>query len=301
MGLEEFIHRHHRITVLTGAGCSTDSGIPDYRDLEGQWKRSPPMTYQVFTAGELARQRYWARSMLGWPLIAAAKPNAAHLALAALERLGKMTVLITQNVDGLHQQAGSRAVIDLHGRLDRVICLQCRTLSDRADLQHRMIALNPAWLERAADIAPDGDVDLDGMDFSGFRLAPCEVCGGILKPDVVYYGESVPRDRPEAGMAALEASDGLLVVGSSLMVFSGFRFARKARDLGLPIASVNLGLSRADDFLSLRIRQKAADALAFLLDPRSETAGANLPAERPTPEAPIHDASATSHTAAATS
>jgi NAD-dependent SIR2 family protein deacetylase len=271
MSLEDFIHNHHRIAVLTGAGCSTDSGIPDYRDLEGQWKRPPPMTYQVFVASEIARQRYWARSMLGWPLIAAARPNAAHLALAALERLRKMTMLITQNVDGLHQQAGSREVIDLHGRLDRVICLQCGTLSDRIDLQHRMIALNPAWLEHAADIAPDGDADFSGMDFSSFRLAPCEVCGGILKPDVVFYGESVPLNRPEAGMAALSVSDALLVVGSSLMVFSGFRFARKAQDLGLPIASVNLGMSRADHFLSLRIRQKAADALAFLLDRESET------------------------------
>ena len=278
MSLEDFIRRHHRITVLTGAGCSTDSGIPDYRDLEGQWKRSPPMTYQIFTGSELARRRYWARSMLGWPLIAAARPNAAHRALAALERRRKLTVLITQNVDGLHQQAGSRNVIDLHGRLDRVICLQCHTLSDRVDLQHRMIAMNPAWLERAADIAPDGDADLDGMDFSGFRIPPCEVCGGILKPDVVYYGESVPRDRPAAGMAALEASDALLVVGSSLMVFSGFRFARKARDLGLPIASINLGVSRADDFLDLRIREKAADALSFLMDEQSEVVGTSLQA-----------------------
>jgi len=266
MSLEEFIDRHHRITVVTGAGCSTDSGIPDYRDLEGQWKRSPPMTYQVFTGTELARQRYWARSMLGWPLIAAAQPNRAHLALAALERRGKVGVLITQNVDGLHQQAGSRAVIDLHGRLDRVVCLDCRTLSDRADLQHRMIALNPAWLQHGADMAPDGDADLEGRDFSAFRLPSCEVCGGILKPDVVYYGESVPRERVEAGMAALGQSDALLVIGSSLMVFSGFRFARKACELGLPIVSVNLGRSRADDLLSLRVRERAAEALAFLLD-----------------------------------
>ncbi len=266
MSLEDFIDRHQRIAILTGAGCSTDSGIPDYRDLEGQWKRSPPMTYQVFTGSDLARRRYWARSMLGWPLVAAARPNQAHFALAELERRLKTTVLITQNVDGLHQRAGSRNVIDLHGRLDRVVCLNCASASSRADLQHRMIASNPDWLVHAAAIAPDGDAELESLDFAGFRVPPCEVCGGILKPDVVSFGESVPADRPGAAMAALAQSDALLVVGSSLMVFSGFRFARKAGELGLPIASVNLGRSRADDFVTLRVQQPAAQALAFLLD-----------------------------------
>jgi NAD-dependent SIR2 family protein deacetylase len=278
--IEDFIRRHERITVLTGAGCSTDSGIPDYRDLEGQWKRSPPMTYQVFTGSEAARRRYWARSMLGWPLVAAARPNAAHYALAELERRGRTTLLITQNVDGLHQRAGSRRVVDLHGRLDRVVCLDCGAGSDRVDLQHRMIAMNPRWLTYAAEIAPDGDADLDGLSFDDFHVPPCEVCGGTLKPDVVFFGESVPRQRPQQGMEALEQSDSLLVVGSSLMVFSGFRFARRARDLGLPIAAVNLGRSRADDFLTLRVQQPAAEALAFLAhpDPRQPQPGAALPA-----------------------
>ncbi len=276
MSLEDFIHRHQRIAVLTGAGCSTDSGIPDYRDLEGRWKRPPPMTYQVFIGSALARRRYWARSMLGWPLVAAARPNPAHRALAVLQRRGTTSVLITQNVDGLHQRAGSRDVIDLHGRLDRVICLGCGVSTERAELQHRMIALNPGWLEHVAAVAPDGDADLDGLDFSGFRLPACEVCGGILKPDVVYFGESVPRERPQAAMAALERSDALLVVGSSLMVFSGFRFARQARALGLPIASVNLGISRADDLLRLRVQQPAAQALAFLLESEVDRAGAVL-------------------------
>ena len=270
MSLEDFIDRHPRIALLTGAGCSTDSGIPDYRDLEGQWKRSPPMTFQVFTGSELSRRRYWARSMLGWPAIAAARPNPAHLALAELELRRQSTVLITQNVDGLHQRAGSSNVIDLHGRLDRVICLDCRALSDRLDFQHRLIALNPAWLVHSADSAPDGDADLDGLDFSIFRLPCCEACGGVLKPDVVYYGESVPRPRVEDAMAALHRSDALLVIGSSLMVFSGFRLARTARDLGLPIASVNPGRSRADEFLNLRVRQRASEALAFLLRPTHE-------------------------------
>ena len=277
--IEDFLRHHRRITVLTGAGCSTDSGIPDYRDLEGRWKRSPPMTYQVFTGSDAARRRYWARSMLGWPLVAAATPNAAHHALAELERRDRSTLLITQNVDGLHQRAGSRRVIDLHGRLDRVVCLDCGAGSDRLDLQHRMIAMNPRWLQHAADIAPDGDADLDGLAFDEFRVPPCEVCGGTLKPDVVFFGESVPPQRPQQGMAALERSDALLVVGSSLMVFSGFRFARRARELGLPIASVNLGRSRADDFLTLRVQQPAAEAFAFLSrpDPR-QAASTALPA-----------------------
>jgi NAD-dependent SIR2 family protein deacetylase len=269
MTLDEFIHRHHRIAILTGAGASTDSGIPDYRDLEGEWKRSPPMTYQVFTGSEASRRRYWARSMIGWPMISGARPNQTHLALAELEDRGKSSLLITQNVDGLHQRAGNRNVIDLHGRLDRVVCLSCKALSDRAQFQHRLIALNPAWLEYAADRAPDGDADLDGKDFSAFRLPPCEICGGVLKPDVVFFGESVPRQRVDAAMAGLQRSDALLVVGSSLMVYSGFRFARTARDLGLPIASINLGRSRADEFVGLIVRQPASQALAFLL-PRAE-------------------------------
>ena len=274
MSLEDFIDRHHRIAVLTGAGCSTDSGIPDYRDLEGQWKRSPPMTFQVFAGSELSRRRYWARSMVGWPVISGAHPNRTHRALAALEARGKATVLITQNVDGLHQRAGSRDVIDLHGRLDRVVCLACKTLSDRAEFQHRLIELNPAWLGYAAHRAPDGDADLDGLDFSGFRLPACANCGGALKPDVVYYGESVPRERIDAAMAALHRSDALLVVGSSLMVYSGFRFARTARELGLPIASINLGRSRADEFIDLKVRQRSSQALSFLLPVRLDGQGA---------------------------
>jgi NAD-dependent SIR2 family protein deacetylase len=171
-------------------------------------------------------------------------------------------------------------VIDLHGRLDRVVCLDCGAGSDRVDLQHRMIAMNPQWLRHAAGIAPDGDADLDGLDFDGFRVPPCEVCGGTLKPDVVFFGESVPPQRPQQGMAALDRSEALLVVGSSLMVFSGFRFARRAREIGLPIASVNLGRSRADDFLALRVQQPAAEALAFLLQPapQPEQPGAVRPA-----------------------
>ncbi len=263
--LHRFIHRHRRIAVLTGAGASTDSGIPDYRDLEGGWKRPPPMTYQVFTESEAGRRRYWARSMAGWPLMAAARPNDVHVALAALETRGWTSVLITQNVDGLHQRAGSREVIDLHGRLDRVACLACGTRSERTALQRRLEAANPGWTALVADMAPDGDADLEAMDFRSFRIPACEVCGGVLKPDVVFYGEAVPRPRVQSAMAAVAASDALLVVGSSLMVFSSFRFARQARELGLPVAAVNLGRTRADDFLQLKVARPAAEALAFLL------------------------------------
>ena len=266
MDLRAFIDSHPRITLLTGAGVSTDSGIPDYRDADGLWKRAPPMTWQVFTGNDLSRRRYWARSLLGWPVIACAQPNEAHRALARLETIGRATMLITQNVDGLHQRAGHQAMIDLHGRLDRVICLACGTLSERSAFQHRLIAANPDWLDHVAATAPDGDADLDGLDFSAFVLPPCEVCGGPLKPDVVFYGESVPRPRVDAAMAALAASDALLIVGSSLMVYSGFRFARRAAELGLPIASVTIGRGRADDLLTLKVTEPAATALAFLGD-----------------------------------
>lgn len=264
--LAEFLSRHQRIFVLTGAGCSTDSGIPDYRDASGAWKRAQPMTWQAFTGSIPARQRYWGRSLIGWPRIDAAQPNLAHLALARLEEAQRLSLLVTQNVDGLHQRAGSRAVIDLHGRLDRVICLECRRIEPRLAFQHRLGALNPQWSAQAATIAPDGDADLDVADFDSFQVAACERCNGVLKPDVVFFGESVPRERVDQARKALDEADAMLIVGSSLMVFSGFRFARQAAQAGLPIASVSLGVGRADDLLSLKIEQPVANALRFLLD-----------------------------------
>lgn len=257
MTLEDFVYRHRRITVLTGAGCSTDSGIPDYRDLEGEWKRASPMTFQAFTGNELSRQRYWARSMVGWPLIAAARPNPAHYALAALERRGQSTVLITQNVDGLHEAAGSRQLCALHGRVADVICLGCRSVTSRAALAQRLDELNPGWLEAHAAVAsrPDGDVDLE--DTAGFVVPPCDGCGGVLKPDVVFFGENVPKPRVERCYAAVEAladCDGaLLVLGSSLTVMSGFRFVRAAAKLGVPVVIVNRGTTRADDLATVKL------------------------------------------------
>ncbi|MEZ5741810.1 MAG: NAD-dependent protein deacetylase [Burkholderiaceae bacterium] len=266
MALTEFIQASRRLFVLSGAGCSTRSGIPDYRDDAGQWKRAAPMTFQAFTGSEAARRRYWARSLVGWPVMARAEPNDAHRALQALAAGGRLSALVTQNVDGLHQKAGTGHAIDLHGRLDRVICLQCHRRSDRHRFQQRLRQDNPGWAGRRAELAPDGDADLDETDFSDFRVPPCEQCGGILKPDVVFFGEAVPRERIARAMAALEASDAMLVVGSSLMVFSGFRFARRAAELGLPLGSVTRGVGRADNLLTFKASEPCDRALAFLLN-----------------------------------
>ena len=263
--LEDFIAAHRRLFVLTGAGCSTGSGIPDYRDEQGAWKRTPPVTYQAFVGDRITRRRYWARSLVGWPRIAQAQPNAAHRALAALEAQGRCSKLLTQNVDGLHQAAGSRAVIDLHGRLDAVVCLGCGASSSRADVQRRLAEANPAWAGLAAGAAPDGDADLEDRDFATFQVPACDACGGMLKPDVVFFGENVPRTRVDAAMARLAQADGMLVVGSSLMVYSGLRFVHAAVRAQIPVAAVNLGRTRADDLLRFRMAAPCGDALRFLL------------------------------------
>jgi NAD-dependent SIR2 family protein deacetylase len=251
--LRAWLSDFERVFVLTGAGCSTASGIPDYRDADGQWKRTPPVTYQAFTGDALVNARYWARSLVGWPRIGQAQPNAAHHALAQWQCRGGLSQLVTQNVDGLHQCAGSQAVIDLHGRLDEVVCLSCLAKESRAALQRRLIEGNPDWARLSAATAPDGDADLDGLDFAAFQVPVCEACGGMLKPDVVFFGENVPRARYEAARAALESSDAVLVVGSSLMVYSGFRFVRQAHKRGVPIAIVNRGQTRADDLACLKL------------------------------------------------
>ncbi len=259
--LAAFLTRHPKLFVLTGAGCSTDSGIPDYRDGAGQWKRPQPMDYREFIASDSARKRYWARSMIGWPSFERARPNRGHDALARLERHGFAHWLVTQNVDRLHQRAGSRCVIDLHGRLDRVSCLECGGAQRRDQFQSELLASNLAFAELDAHRAPDGDADLEGTDFATFRVPACTRCGGTLKPDVVFYGESVPRSRVDDSFDALERSDAMLIVGSSLMVFSGFRFARRAAELGKPIAAVNLGRTRADELIGLKVVGRCAEIL----------------------------------------
>ena len=262
--LRSFVEGHDRLFVLTGAGCSTDSGIPDYRDTEGAWKRTPPLQFPAFMAEPGVRRRYWARSLVGWRYFGSARANDAHRALARLEAEGRIDLLVTQNVDGLHQQAGSRRVVDLHGRLDTVRCMACEQRLPRATLQEALVALNPGWLERAARVGPDGDVDLEASDFDDFGVPDCTDCGGILKPDVVFFGEPVPRPRVEAAYEGLRRADAVLVVGSSLMVYSGYRFVQAASEAGLPIAAVNLGRTRADPLLRLKVDVRCSEALAFV-------------------------------------
>lgn len=261
--LAGFLGRHQRILVLTGAGCSTASGIPDYRDEQGAWKRRQPITFQELLKSEQKRQRYWARSLLGWRHMGVARPNAAHHALAALERSGRVSLLVTQNVDGLHERAGSRDVLDLHGNLREVVCLACDYATPRDEHQVHLATLNPGFLELRGRVAPDGDMDLEGADYDGFRVPDCPACGGLLKPGVVFFGESVPKSRVERAYRALEQSDALLVVGSSLMVFSGYRFAHRAAQQGLPIAILNRGRTRGDVLASLKVEAEIGETLSL--------------------------------------
>ena len=256
---------HRSLFVLTGAGCSTSSGIPDYRDAEGKWKRQQPVTYQAFMSEEKTRRRYWARSLIGWRRIRRARPNDAHRALARLEAMGGCELLLTQNVDRLHQAAGSARVIDLHGRIDLVRCMGCERRTPRDELQDELGRLNADWLDLEAADAPDGDAELDSADFSSFIVPSCRRCGGVLKPDVVFFGENVPRDRVDAAARHLDEADAMLIVGSSLMVYSGFRFVERAASAGKPVAAVNLGRTRADGLLTLKAEEACEAALAFLL------------------------------------
>jgi NAD-dependent SIR2 family protein deacetylase len=263
--LQDFVDRHRRLFVLTGAGCSTNSGIPDYRDADGNWKRQQPVAYQAFTGDPATRQRYWARSMVGWRRFGRALPNDAHRALARLEAMGRSEVVLTQNVDRLHQAAGNDRVIDLHGRLDLVRCMGCGQKMMREELQDHLGRLNAEWLDLDAADAPDGDADLEGRDFSSFSVPACPHCGGLLKPDVVFFGETVPREVVDTAAEHLQQADAMLIVGSSLMVYSGFRFVQMAARAGIPIAAVNLGRTRADEMLALKVEETCESALSFLL------------------------------------
>ncbi|MGE3284571.1 MAG: NAD-dependent protein deacetylase [Pseudonocardia sp.] len=260
--------RGRPLVALTGAGLSTDSGIPDYRGPGAP--RHTPMTYQEFVSGEGPRRRYWARSHVGWARVAGAVPNAGHTALAALEDAGVLTGLITQNVDGLHPRAGSREVVELHGRIADVVCLGCRAVTSRSELQYRLAALNPGFADVHAGLPaarPDGDADL--ADVTAFRVAPCDACGGVLKPDVVFFGENVPRERVTRCYAFLDAvadADGaLLVAGSSLQVMSGLRFVRHAHRLGLPVVLVNRGGTRGDPLVTVRLDAGCSPTLTALV------------------------------------
>ncbi len=277
--LMTFVTRHPRLLVLTGAGCSTDSGIPDYRDTNGGWKRAQPVTYQAFVGSLHTRQRYWARSIVGFRKMRGIQPNDAHRALAALEARDRIDVLVTQNVDGLHQAAGSRNVVDLHGRIDAVRCLSCDARVVRDVFQAELTRRNPAFAGLDALGAPDGDADLDDVAFDTFDVPACEVCGGLMKPDVVFFGEGVPPGRVQRVTTALDTADAMLVVGSSLMVYSGFRFVKAMAELGKPIAAINLGRTRADDLLSLKVEANCAEALRLLerAHARRASAGSSVP------------------------
>ena len=255
MHLFEFMENYPRIFVLTGAGVSTGSGIPDYRDSAGEWKHRKPVDYRDFVREHAVRQRYWARSAIGWPRISKAEPNAAHIGLVNLEKQVAELVIVTQNVDGLHQRAGSSRVIDLHGTLERVVCLDCGAYFPRMKIQQYLLRHNPQLEGLSASLAPDGDAQRVGTDFTEIEIPHCDHCEGLLKPDVVFFGENVPGHRVAECFDALEAADAVLVVGSSLMVYSGYRFMLKAQAKNIPIAAINLGKTRADDLLSLKIER----------------------------------------------
>jgi NAD-dependent SIR2 family protein deacetylase len=261
-----FLQDHRRLFVLTGAGISMGSGIPTYRDDKGDWTRSTPVQFRDFVNRHAVRQRYWARSMVGWPAFARARPNLCHTTLTAWERNGRIVQLVTQNVDRLHQAAGSRCVIDLHGRLDQVVCLDCRRRSPRADLQAELQRLNPEFADLAATVAPDGDADLDGTTFGSVKVPGCTACGGLLKPDVVFFGETVPKPTVDAALAALTGADAVLVIGSSLMVYSGFRFCRLAAEADMPIAAISPGRTRADDLLTLKVEARFESVITGLAE-----------------------------------
>jgi NAD-dependent deacetylase sirtuin 4 len=263
--------RGKTLVALTGAGLSTESGIPDYRSPEALARSRRPIHGPEFERSEGVRRRYWARSALGWERMRLAQPNAGHRALAALERCGAVRAVITQNVDRLHHRAGSRKVTELHGALADVKCLSCGGLEDRDALQTRLLALNPGWTSRSIASAPDGDAEVHTDAIDGFAVAACAKCGGVLKPRVVFFGDSVPRATVDVAFAAVETAELLLVVGSSLAVFSGYRFLRRAVDCHIPIAIVNRGPVRGEEHAAVKIEASTGatlHALANALTPR---------------------------------
>ncbi len=249
-----------RVVALTGAGLSTDSGIPDYRGPGAPDRR--PMTYQEFVAHPDHQRRYWARAHVGWSRMGQAEPNEGHRALTRLETAGRLSFLITQNVDGLHERAGHRQMVALHGRISDVVCLDCGGCTHRRTMQRRLTEANPGWLEQHAAVAdrPDGDVALE--ETARFAVPACEGCGGRLKPHVVFFGENVPRPRVEQCYAAIDAADALLVAGSSLTVMSGLRFVRYAARAGLPVVILNRGATRGDDLATVKVEAGCSEWLA---------------------------------------
>lgn len=267
-GIEQLLAlvKGRRMVALTGAGCSTESGIPDYRGPETLRKARNPIPYSMFVNDPSAQVRYWARSAIGWQRFSKFRPNAGHYALARLEDAGSLAGIITQNVDRLHHAAGSRRVVELHGALAEVHCLTCYAPESRNALQERIAAMNPGWLDRTAEIAPDGDAELPEEAIQTFRPPFCTRCGGVLKPAIVFFGENVPRSRVEEALALLDEAEVLLVAGSSLTVYSGLRFVRRAVERQVPVAIVNLGPTRADHLAHLRLDARTGAVLPLLAE-----------------------------------
>lgn len=259
------ILRGKRIVALTGAGISTESGIPDYRGPDRPPRVRDPMQHREFVDKPEMRTKYWARSMIGWPRMAEARPNAGHRAMVALEERGVVEGVITQNVDGLHTSAGSRNVVELHGALRRVRCLACGEITSRDYMQQRLIEANPRHVGDAR-IQPDGDVELPDHVVAGFEVVACDACGGVLMPDVVFFGGSVPKDTLDAAWALFDRAEVLLVAGSSLAVFSGYRFVRRAAERGVPVVIINRGPTRGDEHASLRVDDRTGIVLPALVD-----------------------------------
>lgn len=263
--LAGFLDQSGTVAVVSGAGVSTASGIPDYRDQNGDWKHARPIQFPDFVKNPDARKRYWARSYVGWQRFSKASPNAAHYALAGLETSGRVDTVITQNVDRLHSEAGSRRVIDLHGDLGKVRCLDCESSFTRGDYQQSLKGANPDWHAEVFRYKPDGDAELADNSHGAFSVPGCAVCGGMVKPDVVMFGETVPKERVQDALAAVDRAAALLIVGSSLMLFSGFRFARRAAERKKPIAIVNRGRTRADDLAALKLEVDCGEALSAVV------------------------------------
>lgn len=257
--------RGRRVAVLTGAGLSTESGIPDYRGEGTRQRARSPVQYREFMDSEAARRRYWARAVVGWPRFSSKTPNAAHLALEQLEGRAGFLSPITQNVDRLHQRAGSREVIELHGALAEVTCTSCRLMLSREEVQARLLELNPDFVSQTAEMAPDGDAELDPELIEGFELLPCPRCGGVLKPHVVFFGEGVPRERVERAFERVDSANALLVLGTSLAVFSGYRFVRRAKERNQPVHVVNAGPTRADPIAASKLEARLGELLPRLV------------------------------------
>ncbi len=268
------------VLVLTGAGISTDSGIPDYRDPDGRTRNAAPMTFQRFRGSAEERRRYWARSHLGWQRVAAARPNASHRAVAQLEQRGHLAGTVTQNVDGLHTAAGSREVIDLHGRLDAVVCLVCGARRPRAEVAMRLDAVNPGFRDHIDDgaVRPDGDLGLPDETVAQFRVVACRRCDGPLKPDVVYFGEKIPSARFARALGLVERSAALVVLGSSLAVGSGYRFVTAAAKRGIPVVIITRGVTRGDRHATLKVDASLGEVLPAAATRALDTDGTPRPA-----------------------